>query len=177
MGRFVLLLLVFIVFTGSIHAQDSDQLSKGFDNIFMGDSFELVQQKLTENNLFNYRGSPDVSLLDEPNTTLIECRGFSYINWASFQFIDNKLYIITLELNPEETDHYTMYTTLVRKYGESTELDPEAVRWIGDNIILSLERPLTVKYVDRLIQQQLLQQGRANEAYEDVNKGNFLNKF
>jgi len=175
-----LLVLLTILPLGALFSQvpgDNSPWPQGFDTILLGDPFEIVQQKLTESPLYRYRGAPDVSLLEEPNTTLIETRGLTYIQWASFQFYEDRLYIITLELDPRELDHYTMYTRLREKYGDSSDLNPQAVRWEGPGVLISLERPLTLKFIDSQVLKELQQKGRVEEAYEEVNREDFLNKF
>ena len=119
-----------------------------FQGITLGMELDAVKNALKGNALFNYRGDPDVSMLPSPNENLIETAGYSYITRAFFQFYDKKLYTMIFMLDPTELSYYTMYTTLEAKYGAPVSLSPDAVVWESSTVRLSLERPLSVKYID-----------------------------
>ncbi|MBN2444350.1 MAG: hypothetical protein JXJ04_23510, partial [Spirochaetales bacterium] len=102
---------------------------KGYRGIEIGMASEEVKEILLDDPLFDYRGDPDVSFLPATSQVLIECDGNMYIKRASFQFYNNKLFIMIIELNQVKIDYYTMYTTLTAKYGDSTTLDPTEAIW------------------------------------------------
>ncbi|MAG13318.1 MAG: hypothetical protein CMN78_01850 [Spirochaetales bacterium] len=150
---------------------------EGFSTIIIGMSLDEAKQALKTSPLFKYRGDPDVSLLPRPNEVLIETEGFTYIDRAYFQFYDGGLYTIILLLNREELDHFTLYTTLVDKYGEPSYLDPSEVVWEFERLRLAIERPLTVKYVDTVAFDEILRENAKAESLNRLNRENFLGEF
>ena len=119
----------------------------------------------------------NVSFLPVTSQALIECEGNSFIKRAYFQFNDEKLFIIIIELNQSKLDYYTMFTTLSGKYNESTSLDPTETVWIFTNVRLSLEKPLTIKYIDRKVFEELKAAGKVQEDIEERSRKEFLKDF
>lgn len=148
-----------------------------FNDLRLGMEIEEIKTRLKNNSNFLYRGDPDVSLLSQPNETLIDAKGFSYINRGYFQFYEKKLYTIILELNDEKMDHFTMYTTLVEKYGDPSSLSPTAVVWDFENVSLALERPLSLKYVDKTAFNTILSLSETAESLNQITREGFLGQF
>lgn len=141
-------------------------------------SMDRVKQLLqADDAYFSYQGDEDVSLLPSKDQSLIEVVGFSFVKRAFFQFYKDKLYIMTLSLNPEKIDYYTMYRQLAAKYGEPPVLSPQEMAWASDTVRLSIERPLTVKYVDLATFNSIRDAGVAAKAAEDIGRQDFLNEF
>jgi len=152
-------------------------LPRGFRTIELGMELESVKQALLEDPYFDYRGDPDVSFLPRTFQSLIECAGNLYIERAFFQFDEQRLSIIILALDRSRIDHYSLFTTLTEKYGPHSELDPQKVVWRSDDVVLSIERPLTVKYVDRSVFEEKQERGRAEEDLRELSRQRFLEKF
>lgn len=153
------------------------EIPRGFREITLGMELDTVKELLQEDPLFAYRGDPDVSMLPQPQQTLIECAGTSYIRRAYFQFHERRLYIMTLSLNPDRLDYYTMYSTLSGKYGSPDRLDPGSAVWELPELRLSLERPLNVKYIDVEVFSRLQEESRAGEDLRELAKERFLEQF
>lgn len=149
----------------------------GFRGIDLGMDLETVKDKLLEDPFFDYRGEPDVSFLPQTRESLIECAGLSYISRAYFQFNEKKLYIMILVLDEKKIDHYSLFTTLTEKYGSFSTLSPAKVVWETEEILFSLERPLTVKYLDREVFESLKEEGKAEENLRSVTRSRFLEEF
>ena len=116
-------------------------------------SVDTVKQKLKENSDFGYHGDKDVSLLPGENRVLIETDAesgysFGFLERCWFQFYNDKLYVITININKEKMDHYSIFNSLCKKYGNPDSVSPEKSVWANENISMSLERPLTLKYID-----------------------------
>jgi hypothetical protein len=159
-------------------AGDGDADSpRGFRNILLGMSLEQTKEELLRDPLFDYRGDPDVSFLPLSEQTLIECGGNAFISRAYFQFSGGTLATITLALERDEVDHYTMFTTLSEKYGPHDELNPQRVVWRLPQVDLALERPLTVKYIDRAAFDAAIEAGAADRVLGDVARERFLEQF
>ena len=172
---FAFLLVLLTAFP--LFAAGPDPVPGGFRDLRLGMSFDVAKKALKADTYFDYKGEPDVSMLQRPDDNLIECAGFSYISRAYFQFHDQLLYTIILVLNRAEIDFYTMYTTLVAKYGQPTFLNPQEVVWESNAYRLSLEHPLSVKYIDRQIFDKLKEAGKMKETARAVSRAEFLKQF
>ncbi|MFO7848376.1 MAG: hypothetical protein R6V67_00325 [Spirochaetia bacterium] len=152
-------------------------LAGGFNEIVLGMNMEEVKEELLEDPNFNYRGDPDVSMMQTPNTSLIEVRGYHYIDRASFQFIEDSLFSITIILNTHRIGHYAMFRSLLEKYGEPGSLSPTKSIWEDEKVIISLERPLRVKYMAKEVLEDLLREQRKKKSVETITKERFLEQF
>ena len=52
-------------------------------------------------------------------------------------------------------DHYSVFTALCKKYGDPASLSPEKSVWRDGDYTMSLERPLTLKYVNQKVFEDL----------------------
>lgn len=152
-------------------------LPSSYREISLGMAMDAVKEQLLADGLFGYRGERDVSLLPTMNRSLIETVGPSFIKRSWFQFHEDKLYVMTFTLDSERVDYYSMYSTLVSKYGEPVSLDPRKAVWDDGKIILSLERPLTVRYVDEKVFTDLLAASGTDKAASDLLRESFISDF
>lgn len=148
-----------------------------FRSVKLGSGLDAVKALLVADPLFGYRGERDVSLLPGENRSLIETVGGSFVKRAWFQFSEDKLYVMTLSLDPEKIDYYSVYSHLVEKYGEPSSLDPRKALWGDEKVTLSLERPLTVKYTDVETFKKLLDSDTTKKAASDIAREGFINDF
>ncbi len=127
-------------------------LPNGYSSAKLGMDIDSLKEALKKDHQFGFRGDRDVSLSPSDGQYLIETDGsqygFSFLGRCWFQFAEEKLYIITLNLDRTKLDHYSVFSKLCEKYGNPDELSPKKSVWRDDNVILSLEKPLTLKYVD-----------------------------
>ena len=149
----------------------------GFGNIKLGMDIDTVKSNLKTEAYFRYRGDPDVSFLPVTEEPLIACEGNSYISKGYFQFHDRKLFIIILELNQTRIDYFTMYQTFISRYGKPSSLDPSRVVWEFEEIRLSLERPLSIKYIATEVFDQLVAASELEEDFTALSRQNFLENF
>ena len=138
---------------------------------------EAVKTELLADSIFGYRGERDVSLLPTQNRSLIETVGSSYIRRSWLQFHEDKLYTMTFALDTAKVDYYSMYSAFVSKYGEPVTLDPKKAVWDDGHVTLSLERPLTVKYIDVEVFKKLLEESGSEKAASDISRESFINEF
>jgi len=162
-----------VVATGS----GTKTLSSDFHGIRLGMSLEELKSALAVNSLFAFRGDRDVSLLPAGEQVLIETSGFSFVKRAFFQLRENRLFIMAYSLNSETMDHYSVFSALVEDYGEPDSLDPKEAVWLSEEVRLSVERPLTVKYIDRKVFDQLFLDSRVTASKETVLREEFLDAF
>ena len=127
-------------------------LPNGFSSAKLGMSIDSLKDALKKDHQFGYRGDRDVSLSPSDGQYIVETDGsqfgFSFLGRCWFQFSDDKLYIITLNLDRSKVDHYSVFSKLCEKYGNPDELSPQKSVWRDGDVIMSLEKPLTLKYVD-----------------------------
>lgn len=147
-------------------------LPQGYRSIKLGMSVEETKKALKADSLFGYRGERDVSLLPGENRMLIETSSDGYLERCWFQFYEDKLYTIILNFNPEKMDFYSIFNRLLSKYGEPENLSPEIVRWQDERVLLSLERPISVKYIDREVFDKLADMSRVEQTvFENIRDG------
>lgn len=152
-------------------------LPKSYRTLSLGMNLDELKKALSADDLFYFRGDRDVSLLPQSEQTLVETIGLSFIKRAFFQLKDGKVFIMAFTLNTDKIDHYSVFTTLVQKYGEPRELNPREAVWISDTVRLSIERPLTVKYIDLQVFDTIVQASTVKESQEAVLRRDFLNDF
>ena len=178
----VMFLLPFVVVSQTVDSPEGNSVSVeeiplGFRSLKLGLNIEEVKEILYIDPYFDYRGDPDVSLLPQENQSLIECSGNLYIERSYMQFYDERLFIIILELNEIQLDYYTIFSTLSAKYGEPTYLNPLEVVWIFEEVKMSLEKPLSLKYLDRVIFEKLNQAGSNIDNLMELSKEAFLDEL
>jgi len=152
-------------------------LPMSFRNVSLGMGLDQVKSALKADPLFRYRGDPDVSFLPQTSQYLIECEGAAFLRRAYFQFVDSRLFIMILVLDAQKLDHYSVFSTLTTKYGQPTTLSPEESVWQSDPVRFSLERPLTVKYIDNTTFAAILAKGGAQKDLDQLSREKFLEQF
>ena len=179
MNRILLLLATIffpVTFFSPAYAQ---KLSRGYGGVELGMTVEQTKAKLKENSDFGYTGDRDVSLLPGENRTLIETdavsgHSFGFLERCWFQFHDDSLYIITININQELMDHYSVFTALCKKYGDPVSLSPEKSVWKDENYSMSLERPLTLKYVNQKVFEDLQNKSLVSPSGREITRDMFL---
>ena len=135
------------------NAADTDEyyvipLPDGYLNVHLGMTFDDTKKALLKYPVFGFRGDRDVSILPGFDRLLIETSGEGYLDKCWFQFYDNKLYTISININTHEMDYYSVFRTLCQKYGSPISFSPDKAVWEDENVIMSLEKPLCIKYSD-----------------------------
>lgn len=176
--RVFLIALIFTAF--SLIAQNS--LPRGYQNIKLGMDFDQAKEELLKNSDFGYHGDRDVSLIPGNNQKLIETDadkglGLNFLSQCWFQFYNDELYIITININPEKMDYYSLFTTLCSKYGNPTKLDPIKSTWENDEIIMILEKPLSIKYIQKSTYNDLLNYSNVEKSAVEITRQMFLDEF
>ncbi|MCR5289796.1 MAG: hypothetical protein K6E51_07380 [Treponema sp.] len=173
--------LTFLVIAGItlVRLFAADNLPMGYKNVRLGMTVDEVKETLKKTAEFGYHGDRDVSLLPGENRVLIETDALaghviSYLDRCWFQFYEDKLYIITLNMNKEKVDHYTLFSTLTEKYGNPVALSPDKSVWENDAVRMSLEKPLTIKYVDMKVFNSLQEKSLVNKAASEQTRDMFL---
>jgi hypothetical protein len=148
-----------------------------FRTVALGMTLDQVKEALRKDALYRYRGDPDVSFLPLSGENLIECEGSSYLGRAYFQFAEGKLYVLILVLDPQKLDHYSLFTAFTAKYGEPFSFNPAEAVWQSAAVRFSLERPLTVKYIDRRVFEAQVARGAAQQDLEQLSRERFIDQF
>lgn len=168
---FALVLLV----TGPLWAQTS--LPRGFEDLTLGLSLKDVKSRLEKSGSFLYRGDPEVTLLREPLTNLLESDGVNYVLRGAFQFRSDRLVALTMVLNTRLLDYFSFFTSFSKKYGNPVRLDPSKAEWEDGTTLLILEKPLTVKYLDKQDLKDRETASQTEKAHGAIARELFLEKF
>ena len=80
-------------------------------------------------------------------------------------------------MNRSRIDYYSVFTTLKEKYGEPDTITPQAATWKNNEITMSLEKPLTLKYIDNEVFKSLQTASNIAPATTEVTQQMFLDKL
>ncbi|GHV89390.1 hypothetical protein AGMMS50267_17500 [Spirochaetia bacterium] len=163
---------------GDASAAGAVALPRSFRGLSLGMELDELKTALTEDQmLFQFRGDRDVSFLPKREESLIETTGLSFIRRAFFQLREGRLFIMAFNLDPRLVDHYSVYTSFVKKYGEPAILTPQEAVWESGEVRLALERPLTVKYIDLQVFNGIIAESETLKSTELELRERFLNDF
>ena len=161
----------------SLAPENPEPLPRQYRGLSLGMQLDDLKTALTGDSLFSFRGDRDVSFLPVREETLVETTGLSYVRRAYFQIADGAVYIMSFSLDTRLMDHYSVFTAFVKKYGFPAALNPGEAVWETDETRVSIERPLTVKYLDKAVFNRLVENSRAGEQQEVFAREEFLNDF
>lgn len=174
MKKYILFILLLIALP--VYSQNSS-LPNGYRGILIGSTMDQVKIQLTEDDYLNYRGDPDVSMLLADKQTLIECKGYRHIDRGFFQFYNDKLYTITLILDRNEVDYHSIYRHFTEKYGKHNSLSPDRVVWESSDIRISIEKPLTIKYIGLNVYSEIVEKDTTEKAVQEQLLEEFISEF
>lgn len=180
MNRLVAIIFI-LVFTISVYAQDAtsskEVIPNGFQGVVLGLSLDDAKAALFNHPYLLFRGDPDVSLLSRKDERLIQCEGSEFVDRAVIQLKDNEVYLISFMLNRDFIDYYTMYRTLAEKYGEPNSLSPTEAVWEDGSVRMSLEKPLTVKYLSMKMFSDIIAASEKEQSLNAKSREDFLEGF
>jgi hypothetical protein len=167
-------------------AQDTEQaipdLPKAYHKYTLGmDAAALVDTLKADTAEFMYQ-EPDITLsqkgkIYEGSNESVEVAGRDFVSKAVFQLYDGALSVITLTLNTTLIDYYSVYQTWVKKYGQPQSLSPREAVWQDAAVRISLERPLTLKYIDLKAAGAIAQAAKTRANAIVTMQQQFLNQF
>jgi hypothetical protein len=182
MKKITLLLCLFAA--PGLFAQDSEGadpaagLPLGYRTITLGMEIEELKEALRrDTEAYLFREDRDVYLVPLRNENYVETTGRGFIKRGFFQLKDVRLFVISLELNPDRMDYYSVFTAFHDRYGEPASIDPQKATWESETVRVSIERPLTVKYIDRAVFDAIIAESQAGKSAETVLRENFLRDF
>ena len=152
-------------------------LPRRFRDIELRMNLDDLKDTLTNDNLFHFRGDRDVSFLPAREESLIETTGSSFVRRAFFQLRDGELFIMAFSLNTDLVDHYSVFTTFIERYGEPSFLNPQEAVWDTEETRIAIERPLTVKYIDKEIFNDIINESSLTESRHVQMRQEFLDEF
>lgn len=171
-----------LIFFATIFILNAKDLPNGYRDIELGMSLEETKDALVKDSSFGYHGDRDVSLVPGTNRVLIETdseygHGSNFLKRCYFQFFEDKLFIITININQDKMDYYSIFKKLSEKYGKPDSLDPQSATWKNDDITLSLERPLTLKYIDNETFKRTQNYSNIQASPEEMTREMFLDEL
>ena len=180
---FILILITFLPFS-SVWAQQEEAaaeeeaaLPRQFRELTLGMSLDDLKAGLLRDSYFNFRGDRDVSFLPAREQSLVETTGSTFIKRAFFQLRDGNVFIMSFTLNTEIIDHYSIFTQFSEKYGSQSYLDPAMAVWETEDTRIAVERPLTVKYIDKIVFNDIVSESGLIESGQVRLRQEFLNEF
>jgi len=179
MKRVTAFTLFFLLPFLTLTAQGVSSVPKGYGGVELGMTLGEVKSRLMKNSDFGYHGDRDVSLLPGENRVLIETDSAaghvdSFLSRCYFQFYNGRLYIMIITINTERMDHYSVFSTLCKKYGNPASLSPEKSVWKSADVTMSLERPLALKYVDNNVFDELSKKSLVSPSGTEMTHDMFL---
>jgi hypothetical protein len=164
--------------SGGSGAEDEQKpLPRQFREISLGMGLDNLKEALRKDKLFNFRGDRDVSFLPAKEESLVETTGSSFVRRAFFQLREGELFIMSFTLDTGLMDHYSMFTNLVDKYGQPSFLDPKEALWETDETLIILERPLTIKYIDKKVFTDIISESTLIQSRRVKERQEFLDEF
>ncbi len=153
-------------------------LPDGYGKIKLGMTLDDTKAALKSDLQYGYRGDRDVSLTPSDKQYIIETDGSkspgSFFRECWFQFNDDKLYTIVLNVDSKKMDYYTMFKALCDKYGNPQSLNPQKAFWGDDKVLMSLERPLTLKYIDKNVYDSKINNSAVKESAVEYSRNAFI---
>lgn len=179
MKLYITLISLFFIFPIAAQEGEFQKVEGVYRNFSLSMTVEECISALEQDGYFRFQGLDQPSLLRESEEVLLDSPGQSYIHRGWFQFQSDKLVVITIQLNPERIDYYSLFSQLTSKYGSPDKIEPEKSIWINEEsqIEMELSRPLQVKYRDKAFFDQLIEEGRSRESYEEILRDRFLEEF
>ncbi|MCL2602158.1 MAG: hypothetical protein FWD91_05025 [Treponema sp.] len=162
---------------GGADAAEYQPVPRQFRTLALGMPLDELRSVLTQDRLFAFRGERDVSFLPVRQETLVETAGNSFIRRAHFQLTEGEVFIMSFTLDTRRVDHYSVFMTFVNRYGQPVTLNPAEAVWEDDSTRVSIERPLTVKYIDLAVFRRLQEESQTLKAGETLLQERFLNEF
>jgi len=162
---------------GAANAEGGNGLPRQFREIALGMSLDDLRDALQRDPMFDFRGERDVSFIPIREESLVETTGSSFVRRAHFQLRDGGLFIMSLTLNTGLMDYHSMFTHFLRRYGEPTYLNPREAVWIDGATRVSLERPLTVRYIDVAVFNEIVGDSMLIESSRVREFQEFLDEF
>jgi hypothetical protein len=158
-------------------AGETAELPRQFRQLSLGMGLDELKDALLNDSLFLFKGDRDVSFLPVREQSLVETEGASFMKRAFFQLRDGKVFIMAYTLNTELIDHYSIFTQFIEKYGQPSYLDPSVAVWETDEVRIAIERPLTVKYIDRVVFNDIVNESGLIESGHVKLRQDFINEF
>jgi hypothetical protein len=158
-------------------SEETAELPRQFRQLSLGMGLDELKAALLIDNYFLFRGDRDVSLLPAREQSLVETTGSSFIRRAFFQLRDGEVFIMAFTLNTAIIDHYSVFMQFTEKYGEPSYLDPRMAVWETEETRIAIERPLTVKYIDKVVFNDIINESGLIESGHVRLRQDFLNEF
>jgi hypothetical protein len=168
-----------VAFIAAPFAQNAREvpIQNGFGDLRLGMTIEAAKAALGVDPNFAYRGEPDLSLLPASGLPIIQSAGVAFVERVILQFTDNKLYVLSLMLNQNRLDYFGVFSEFNERYGEPDRLDPGLAVWQSETVVLSVERPLTVKYVDAKLFAGIVESGVLEESLQNMTRDRFMEQL
>lgn len=121
--------------------------SIGFMGLALGMSREQVLAAADASDLIQAPRKRDVEFFPIENRQILTLSVRPEIPFIYLQFFDDVLYAITVIFDDAYIDYLTLASSLGRRYGAWTRLQPDSRLWRVDQVTIRVEKPAVVKYI------------------------------
>lgn len=181
----LLVILLTLPALGTLQGQDAgtnqtipeNLLLRGFDSIRLGMVYDDALSALETSSYIHFRGPRDVSLRPLGDDPIISAPGQAFLQEVVLQFSEGVLFSISLVVDPQEFDYGTFYRIFNQRYGNPHDLNPRRAVWQDEQTRISIEKPLTVQFLDLGAFRRMQEDSMIQDSAERFSKTLFLDEF
>ena len=147
--KLILLIICFFIVSMFTFAEE---LPNGYKKYSFGMSMDEVKDAIKEDSLLKNVREEVLSVRIQPDKQILtvygDRRNGGYVEKAYFQFNEDKLFYIYLQLSEKKVGYYSLLKSMTDKYGNATNLEPKKASWENDSVRIQIEKPCILKYTD-----------------------------
>lgn len=163
--------------SGAEGSGEERSLPTGFRKFHFGLSRRQTEDFLKDNSFFRQFRPPELTFLNNPRRDLLTIYGKGFVKKGNFLFYKDRLFSIEILLNSDRMDYFRLFDTLFRKYGKPQTMNPKTAVWKSKETRLSLEFPLTLKYIDRKVFQEITRNDDQKKTATEESRKAFLKEL
>lgn len=165
-----------------LHALDTtsdsfEPLQNGYKSYILGMGQDEIEEELSNSSEFNIIREEILSVRMEPDTDIISTEGYGFVTRAYFHFNNEKLFQIYLIIDEQKVGYYPILKTYINKYGNPSSFSPDRAVWENNEVMVILEKPCTLKYVDKKVWDSLLSKDHTTDTVFDKIRRDFIDSL
>ncbi len=152
-------------------------LSNGYKEIRLGMTLEEVRQIINSMPEFNPIREEILQIRIEPDKQILTTEGYSFVSKAYFHFDNDRLYQILLKFNQNKIGYFNLLSTFRSRFGEPAFINPSKSYWQNERVRITIEKPATIKYLDRQIWNSIIGSGNQEDSDFIILRNDLLNNL
>ncbi len=169
-----LLIKFFLLYSVVLNSQE---FAEGYKEIKLGMNIETVRGLISSMNDFLPIRDEILQIRIEPDKQILTTQGLNFVNKGYFHFHDDSLYQILIKFNSTKIGYYNLLKNLTEKYGKPIALTPKKASWENEKIRITIEKPSTIKYTDKLIWESIIGNNNTNDPNFIILRDEFLDNL